>query len=104
MEKNIRIYQVKSEFVRDYGFRSYKEIVRQFGEKQIRHDVYDLVYEAKVYRVPSLDQIFLDFNINKPEDYNARCLSCSDLVELPDDGGLWYCDSIGWKRVEWKGE
>ena len=45
----------------------------------------------------------MDFNLpdRKPEGYTGRSMSVSDLLEFPDLDELWYCDNLGWKRVEW---
>lgn len=47
----------------------------------------------------ALEQIYTALNTCHPEDYRARSLSVSDLVEL-EGGGLWFCDSIGFVAVE----
>lgn len=104
MTYKIRLYQVKPAFLREYGFRDYREMVREFHEPKIRRDVYDLAWEGETYKTPNKDQLFLDFNLQdrRPRDYAGRSMSVSDLLEFPDLGELWYCDSLGWKRVEWK--
>lgn len=104
MEYKIRIYQVKPAFLREYGYRAYKEMVRDFHEPRIRRDVYDLAWEGVTYKTPNKDQLYLDFNLpaRRPKDYTGRSMSVSDVLEFPDLDELWYCDSLGWKRVEWK--
>ena len=64
---------------------------------------YDVVYEGDI--VPSengptatLDELFEIFNIKRPEDFKGHSLSVSDVVEL--DGVNYYCDSMGWVKVE----
>lgn len=104
MEYKIRLYQVKPGFLREYGFRGYKSMAREFQEPKIRREVYDLAWEGTTYKTPNKDQLFLDLNLpdRKPEGYTGRSMSVSDLLEFPDLDELWYCDSLGWKRVEWK--
>jgi len=104
MEYKIRLYQVKPGFLREYGYRGYKEMVREFQEPKIRRAVYDLAWEGVTYKTPNKDQLFLDLNLpdRRPKGYTGRSMSVSDLLEFPDLGELWYCDSLGWKRVEWK--
>lgn len=44
-----------------------------------------------------LDKIFEQFNLNHPEDFKGHSLSVSDVVIL--DNEIYFCDSIGWKKV-----
>ena len=48
-----------------------------------------------------LEKLFETFNINRPEDYNARSLSVSDIVEIrrKDITRYYYCDNMGWKLI-----
>lgn len=48
-----------------------------------------------------LNKLFETFNINRPEDYNARSLSVSDVVEIrrKDIVRYYYCDNVGWKLI-----
>lgn len=63
---------------------------------------YRCVYEGKIAKsttiVRTLDNIYTILNIRHPEDYHARSLSKSDLVRIGRD--YYYCDSIGWQKVE----
>lgn len=45
-----------------------------------------------------LESLFEIFNLNHPDDYEARSLSVSDIVVL--EGKVYYCDSFSWKEVE----
>jgi len=45
-----------------------------------------------------LEELFEIFNLNHPDDYDARSLSVSDIVVI--DGTPYYCDSFGFKEVE----
>ena len=44
-------------------------------------------------------------NINHPDDYLARSMSVSDVVEIKDGGdqaeepGFYFCDSVGFKKI-----
>ena len=44
-----------------------------------------------------LEQLFDKFNRNHPEDFTGHSLSVSDVVIL--DNEIYFCDSIGWKKV-----
>ena len=48
-----------------------------------------------------LERLFETFNVNRPEDYNARSLSVSDVVEIrrKDITRYYYCDNMGWKLI-----
>lgn len=48
-----------------------------------------------------LEKLFETFNINRPEDYNARSLSVSDIVEIrrKDITRYYYCGNMGWKLI-----
>ena len=61
--------------------------------------LYNLVYEYES-DTDNLERIFRIFNHNHPEDYMARSVSVSDVVETPN--GLFFCDRIGWQPVRWK--
>ena len=63
----------------------------------------------KVYSEELIDTIkygnettlFETFNVNRPEDYKARSLSVSDVVEIrrKDTVRYYYCDNMGWKLI-----
>ena len=44
-----------------------------------------------------LEELFIELNINHPADYTGHSLSVSDIIVI--DGHYYYCDSIGWKEV-----
>lgn len=48
-----------------------------------------------------LEKLFEIFNVNRPEDYKARSLSVSDVVEIvrKDATRYYYCDNCGWKLI-----
>ena len=45
-----------------------------------------------------LEQLFVEFNRNRPDDFEGHSLSPSDVVKL--DSKYYYCDLFGWKEVE----
>jgi hypothetical protein len=66
----------------------------------------DLVNYFKTYTAPldtskTLETIFADFNIDRPEDFTGRSLSVSDVVVMNRDGKetAFYVDSIGFKEL-----
>lgn len=64
---------------------------------------YDCVFEGAV-DAHDLEDVFYIFNCQRPEGFVGRSLSVSDLVEVCEwvdytPIGLYYCDSIGFKRI-----
>ena len=45
-----------------------------------------------------LEELYVKFNINRPADFPGHSLSVSDLVAL-EDTGTYFCDRIGWKKI-----
>lgn len=68
---------------------------------QIRKEDYELVYTAKRTGNMSLDDIFEQFNINRPEDFRGHSLSVSDVVVLNDNGHVTahFVDSISFQEI-----
>lgn len=60
---------------------------------------YEVVYAGKIavdkniYSV--LDDLFIKFNANRPEDFKGHSLSVSDIIRL-EDGRVFYVDPIGY--------
>ena len=95
-----RIYQVKEDMLREYGFRGYDEATDGGGKVEKKN--YDIVYEFELESSCELrlDDIYEIFNIHRPEDFHGHSLSVSDVIETDD--GFYYCDSIGWKKLNWR--
>ena len=87
----IRIYQINPE--RHSMFRSYDE------NRAINPDEYDSVFDADV-DCENLEQIFSQFNTIYHPLFRGRSLSVSDVVELTDIGTFHYCDSVGFREIE----
>lgn len=45
-----------------------------------------------------LEDLYVQFNTNRPADFPGHSLSVSDLVAL-EDTGTYFCDNFGWKKV-----
>ena len=97
-----RIYQVKRDKMHDFGFESFEDAERYNGKGSIVKDNYDMIYEFDMYSSEDikLDEIYDIFNLHKPDDFPGHSMSVSDVVE--NDGNFWYCDSIGWKKLDWE--
>ena len=45
-----------------------------------------------------LEYLFKKFNLDHPNDFGGHSMSVSDIVKV--DGKYYFCDSIGWKYIE----
>ena len=72
-----------------------------------RHDYtvdlnnYDRVYSGELKPGTSLEDLYTQFNLYRPEDYRGHSMSVSDLVILNQGGetAAFFCDSIGFTDV-----
>ena len=101
-----KIYQVKKEHIREYGFRNLEAIRRDHPKRHgLPREAWELVYVYETESEPSLDGLFCLFNDFdgeiRPEDFHGHSMSVSDIIEYPD-GRLWFCDSLGWKEIQWQ--
>lgn len=106
-----KIYQVKDEHMREYGFCGLREILWTHpGMQGLPREAWEQVYVYRTEKEPSLDWIYGVFNRGvslfdeeTPEDFTGHSMSVSDIIETPE-GDLFFCDSMGWKRVTWSEE
>lgn len=106
-----KIYQVRDEFLREYGFCGMREILWTHpGMHGLPREAWEQVYVYRTEKEPSLDWLYSLFNRGvslfdeeTPEDFTGHSMSVSDIVETPD-GKLWFCDSMGWREVQWAEE
>jgi len=87
--------------INDYSFMSYDFAV----EHGFTLNDYEVVYEdslptefKEMNILIVLDFLFTKFNVARPSDFTGHSLSTSDIIEL--NGVNYYCDSIGWKRLD----
>ena len=104
------IYQINLDRDTDrVAFEGIENLQRYHGTTEIRSDLYDKVYEGNI-DCSSLEDLFRIFNIDHPADYPGRSMSGSDIVEIQDNGGrgkepgFYFCDSIGFKKVDFQPE
>lgn len=76
------------------AFESYDGMMKYQGKFDI--SIYDEVWSGEV-QADDLEDVYTIFNVNHPEGYTGRSLSVSDLVKTED--GLYFCDSIGFRKV-----
>jgi len=62
---------------------------------------YDKIYSAPLDSNTTLDDIYMNFNIDHPEDFTGHSLSVSDVVVVNRDGKetAHYVDSIGFQEL-----
>ena len=95
-----KLYQIKKQLVSTgtYLFMSY-DFAKNHGF-DIRD--YEVVYEGEVekgrYIEDTLENIFVKFNINRPEDFKGHSLSVSDIVQI--NGHFYYVDNFGFKVID----
>lgn len=104
----IKIYQI--DISRDDDavcFLGLDRLEKFQGTNRINSSIYDCVYEGEV-DCKTIEDVYTTFNFHHPEDYHARSLSVSDIVQVEAGGvvtpGFYYCDMIGFKEVEFHPE
>lgn len=96
MKMKFKIYQLKDMRGTDYGFMGW-DFANDHGFKI---SDYNEVYAGE--RNPSgiLENLFEEFNINRPDDFKGHSLSVSDVVAIEtDDWRYYYCDRFGWEDI-----
>ena len=105
---DIRIYQIDLERDHDsLAFKPYSSLSDRQHSPGIDPELYELVFDGSV-EAQDIEDIYQIFNTEKPEGYEGRSLSVSDVVEIvkSDDiePGFYYCDIIGFKIVPFEKE
>jgi len=100
-----KLFQVKSEYIREYGFVPLEEARKESGDEKLPREVWKEVFAfeketAHIDAIDDLEDLYYIFNEQRPDGFTGHSMSVSDIIEAPY--GLWYCDSIGFKKVEWK--
>lgn len=90
----------------DRCFLDYESIITHFGSVDPAGYMYaDAgIVEADTPQ-EACEKLFEIYNMNRPADYEGRSMSVSDIVMLSSDESpfcrdLWFCDSIGFKKLE----
>ncbi len=100
----VRIFQIDmSRDKQNACFMNYEWLMKK--EYQIDPTIYDCVYEGNV-NCKSLESVFALFNLHHPENYKARSMSISDVVEIVSvsegdfaASGYYFCDTVGFKEI-----
>lgn len=89
--KQVKIYQVKREYVMNYGFADYDLLIKLHGGIDFKK--YEKVYDCQRLDNYTFDEVFHEFNINRPEDFHGHSLSISDIIVM--DNTVAYTDFVG---------
>lgn len=94
------IYQVKSgQAFRDYRYENIQGLEVNHLKVELKN--YDFVYKEELKAGMGLEDIFIRFNEDRPEDFKGHSLSVSDVIVLNKKGHLsaHYVDSFGFKNI-----
>lgn len=80
-------------------FMNYKWLRNHGKEPQMEH--YDVVYMGRLYSGTGLEDLFVQFNLYRPDDFTGHSLSVSDIMALKQDGvvSCYYVDSVGFCKL-----
>ena len=90
----------------DERFASMRQLHRQGKQPNVEH--YEITYHAELPAASKstptnvlLEELFQQFNIDRPQDFMGHSLSVSDVVALKRNGEMsaHYVDSIGFKEL-----
>ena len=88
------IYQMKDEYLHDYGFERYERV-----KDKLRFDFYKKVYEAPL-NGETLEDLYVKFNVDHPKDFVGHSMSVGDIVVFENpDISVYYCDSFGFEPL-----
>lgn len=99
-DRNYAIYQMKDEdSTRDIHFSSFDELTAKGIVPAV--GMYDKVYEGVLPQGKDLNDIFTEFNINRPADFKGHSLSMGDIVTVGYKGELTanYVDRYSFVNV-----
>ena len=94
------IYQLKvGQGTDEYLFQPYEALQENGLAISLEH--YEKVYMAPLSEEQNLEEIYMEFNVMKPDDYRGRSLSISDVVVIHEAGEdtAYYCDLVGFREV-----
>lgn len=97
------IYQLKD--IREFGFLTY-DMLMQMG-RSVQKEDYQLVYKAPLEMRQkrgdlNLEDIFIKYNTDIPDDFKGHSLSVSDVIVIQDGekAKAYYIDSLEFKEIK----
>ena len=94
------VYQIKSgEDYREYRFEG-SDYLEKAG-LSVNRENYEPVYAAPLTPGDTLESIYIDLNLNRPDNFHGHSLSVSDVVVFQEYGKetAHFCDRGGYKEV-----
>ena len=97
------IYQVSRDDPQNIRFMNMDWL--QSHDISVERGSYDLIYTAPLTATGStdakLEQLFQQFNLEKPVDFHSLSMSVSDIVALKQNGvvSCHYVDSVGFQQI-----
>ncbi len=93
-----------TEEARNMSFMSYDFIESQGNSPEI--NFYELMYAGPIYTTADnahviCENLYMKFNIDRPEDFRGHSLSVSDVIALKRQGEVnyYFVDSFGFKEL-----
>lgn len=102
----IEIYQINTDRDKDDLCFMNTDFLKRKNITEIPAKIYDKVFAGTV-NCQTLEDVYRKFNIEHPFGYTSRSLSVSDIVRVKRSEpsvkkGCYFCDSIGFKRVDFR--
>lgn len=98
----ITLYQIIPELDTDRLMFNNLRYMQIASGKDIPAHIYEAVYSGDV-ETDDVEGVFGTFNTDFPKDYRGRSMSVSDVLEVvesPHMSKFYYCDSVGFKEIE----
>ena len=97
----VAIYQLKHDAPDGLRFERFEHL-KEPPDPLYYECTYALSADSDVPRDQLLEQQYMTFNIQRPEDFTGQSLSVSDIVALKRNGliSYHYCDWAGYKQLE----
>ena len=97
----VAIYQLKHDAPDELRFERFNHL-KEPPDPLHYECTYALCANPDVPRDQLLEQQYMTFNIQRPEDFTGQSLSVSDIVALKQNGliSYHYCDWAGYKQLE----
>ena len=97
----VKLYQIN--FDRDHEQRMFRSCPMKNGKPSVDSSIYDMVYAGEI-EGNNAEDAFAVFNFDHPEDFRGHSMSVSDVLEIEEEKSFYYCDTIGFKKVEFDPE
>ena len=104
----INIYQInRDRDTQQLKFMSLDAVRKVLRSAEPDCATYDKVYSGDV-KCRNLEDVFILFQSDRPDNFRGHSLSVSDVVEVEDAAsmtpGFYFCDSIGFKEIPFQPE